>query len=268
MLDLCPVCLGERRPCFRATLLARYDVEYFLCERCGLLQTESPYWLADAYERAITDEGTGLATRNIEIARKLACLLYFCFDRGGLYLDMAGGYGMLTRLMRDTGFDFYWSDQYCQTLFDRGFRLMHVKPLFTAVTAFEVLEHIVDPLRTVQEWMNEVQASALIFSTELYWGQQPPQPGTWDYYALSTVQHISFYNRRTLQALAGKLSLCLCSTGTLHILSRQRISPVLFNLLTSRLSHLLAPFIRRAMHPKTLDDSRLISTRRLSLGSR
>jgi hypothetical protein len=261
------VCAAQRRHCFRATLLGRYEIDYFLCDCCGLLQTESPYWLAEAYEQVITDEDTGLVARNIEIARKLACVLYFCFDRRGRYLDMAGGYGMLTRLMRDTGFDYYWSDQYCENLFARGFERMRIEPPFTAITAFEVLEHVVDPLRTVQEWLHEAQAPVLIFSTELYQGSQPPQPGTWDYYALSTGQHISFYSLRTLQVLAQRLSLHLCSVSNLHMMSRQRISPRLFRLLTSRLSHLLFMFIRRRMPSRTLADSCLAGAERLSHSS-
>jgi hypothetical protein len=46
--------------------------------------------------------------RNISIAKKLAGILYFMDKRRGRgkYLDVAGGHGMLTRIMRDYGFDF------------------------------------------------------------------------------------------------------------------------------------------------------------------
>ena len=64
---------------------------------------------------------TGLVMRNLDIAKKLATLLYFGFDPRARYVDVAGGYGMLTRLMRDDGFDFHWDDKFCANLLARGF---------------------------------------------------------------------------------------------------------------------------------------------------
>src|SRR6516164_9052625 len=95
----CPICSRRRRELFQAKLLRKYEVHYFLCETCGLIQTEQPYWLDEAYSRAIADADTGLVSRNLEIAKKLAGLLYFCLDPNAQYLEAAGGYGLLTRLM-------------------------------------------------------------------------------------------------------------------------------------------------------------------------
>jgi len=80
-----------------------------------------PYWLDEAYGDAISVLDTGLIQRNLHIAERLAPLLYFLFDHKAPYLDVAGGYGMLVRLMRDIGFDFYWSDKYCRNLFAECF---------------------------------------------------------------------------------------------------------------------------------------------------
>ena len=101
MGTLCTLCKNDRKPVFTATVLGRHEVAYFFCDHCGLLQTESPYWLDEAYSSAIAHADTGLVLRNQAIARRLASLLYFCFDRNGTYTDAAGGYGLLTRLMRD-----------------------------------------------------------------------------------------------------------------------------------------------------------------------
>src|SRR5215831_18976233 len=64
----CPICGCPRQARFRALLLKRHDVQYFFCERCGLLQTEEPYWLSDAYASVIADADTGLVSRNLTIA--------------------------------------------------------------------------------------------------------------------------------------------------------------------------------------------------------
>ena len=102
----CTVCGVSMTSAFNAKVLDKYDVHYQQCSGCGLLQTEEPYWLDEAYSNAIAVADTGLVMRNFSIASKLVVLLYLAFEKRGAYLDIAGGYGMLTRLMRDYGFDY------------------------------------------------------------------------------------------------------------------------------------------------------------------
>ena len=109
-VPLCPVCNSTRKPAFKARILGKYDVGYHWCECCGLLQTEPPYWLEEAYRDAIVSIDTDIVARNLWCARRVACLLYFQFGSKERYLDVAGGYGLLTRILRDFGFDYYWSD--------------------------------------------------------------------------------------------------------------------------------------------------------------
>lgn len=100
-------------PVFSAQVLGKYPADFERCASCGFLRIVNPHWLEEAYSGAIAATDTGLVARNIDVARKLAVFLYFVLPgRGaGRFLDVAGGYGMLTRLMRDYGFDFYWSDK-------------------------------------------------------------------------------------------------------------------------------------------------------------
>jgi hypothetical protein len=257
----CPICEGSRVRRFQATLLRKYDIDYLYCGRCGLLQTEPPYWLEEAYSSAIADEDTGLVWRNLHIAPKLACLLYFCFERRGRYLDVAGGYGLLTRLMRDIGFDYYWSDPYCPSLLAKGFERETTEPPFTVITAFEVLEHVYNPLETIQAWLQEAQTQTLIFSTQLYPGDLPPEPSAWYYYTLSTGQHISFYGRRTLSEMAKRLSLNFYSEHGLHMFSARPINRLAFRVLVSKISHLLHRYVKRKLQSKMFSDFQLISRR-------
>ncbi|MBK7438832.1 MAG: hypothetical protein IPK94_03535 [Saprospiraceae bacterium] len=52
--------------------------------------------------------------------------------------------------MRDYGFDYYWSDNYCQNLLARGFEAKQ-NEYFDAITAFELFEHILNPLEEVKK---------------------------------------------------------------------------------------------------------------------
>jgi hypothetical protein len=133
----CPICLTITKPAFAAKVLGKYEAAYNICGGCGYLYVINPHWLKEAYSSAISATDTGLVVRNILTASKIACFLYGVLgERGqGHFLDVAGGYGMLTRLMRDFGFDFYWDDKYCANLFARGFEYREGREACRAVTA-------------------------------------------------------------------------------------------------------------------------------------
>lgn len=253
MIKQCPICSSQQRFYFQETILRKYSVDYFYCDTCGLLQTEKPYWLNEAYQSAIASADTGLVQRNIVLSKLLSCTLFFLYDRKGKYLDIGGGYGVLTRLLRDIGFDMYWSDPYCENLFAQGFEVAETSPPFNAITAFEVLEHLYDPLNFLQTSMVETSASTIIFSTELFCNN-PPMPKDWHYYAFNTGQHISFYQYKTLKYVAKILSLSVFSRKNFHILTDQKIHPIAFRLITSRLLPVLALYVKKTMRSKTLID--------------
>lgn len=257
-MNRCPLCQSAREAVFRATVLRKYEVDYFYCDCCGLLQTEKPYWLEEAYGTAIADADTGLIARNQGIARKLSAILYFCFEKDGRYLDAAGGYGMLTRLMRDVGFDFYWHDEYCQNLFAKGFDADKLTGPVTAVTAFEVLEHVEDPVGFLKDCLDKYSTSSIILSTETFAGP-PPKPGSWWYYTPETGQHISFYQEKTLEFIARELSLHLYSMRNFHLLTDRPVSRRLFQMFTGRASWFGFAWALLRMPSRTFPDHEQIS---------
>ena len=253
-MQTCPICSKSMRGVFSAKLLNKYEVGYRQCTACGLLQTEKPYWLDEAYTNAIADADTGLVMRNSAISAKLAPLLYWGFRAKGAYLDVSGGYGMLTRLMRDYGFNYYWEDKFCQNVLARGFEADKAGQPFVALTAFEVLEHVHDPVTFIREKMREHNCQTLVFSTELYEGKSPPAKDWW-YYAFATGQHISFYQRKTLEEIAKRLGLNFYSWRGMHILTDQIVQKqTLLKMAMGRFALIFAILIRRKQGSLTLQD--------------
>lgn len=261
MTDPCPICQSPMREAFRAQVLHRHEAIYDHCDGCGFLRARSPHWLDEAYSDAIAITDTGLMARNLSISRLLASLCNV-LERapGESYLDYAGGYGVLTRLMRDAGFDFHWSDPYCQNLLATGFEYDANSGPCRLVTAFEVLEHVEDPRVFVETALAAGGADTLVFTTELYTGS-PPRPADWWYYSFETGQHIAFYRHDTLVCLAEKLDMHFHSSNGLHILSREALPERRIDRALGRLGQLLAKFDRRRRSGLTMIDHDAMAAR-------
>lgn len=264
---LCPICGSSTKHLFTETVLSKYEAHYRECRQCRYLYAEDPHWLNEAYASAIASSDTGLIMRNISIAAKLSSVLYWGLNErgGGRYVDMAGGYGMLVRLMRDFGFDFYWEDKYCANLFAQGFeRKLDMGPC-TAVTAFEVLEHLTDPIRFIRNSLSSAQSDTIIFSTDLYTGE-PPRAGTWDYYSFATGQHIGFFHRKTLETIGEQLQLKFLSINGIHMFCPALAHTHFIKLLTGRLMNKISlSLIKHQLVSKTLNDSQKM-LEKISLG--
>lgn len=227
----CPVCDGVPEPCFSARVLRRHEVEFFLCRACGLLRSEEPYWLEEAYRTPLAEADTWAVARTLAASRRLAAVLTAFFDPGAAYLDLAAGSGMLVRRMRDQGFDFYWDDPHAENLFARGFERREAPGAFEVVTAFEVLEHLYDPVPFLEAALAASRTGTLVFSTQLYQGE-PPAPDAWPYYAFPWGQHVAFYRRDTLARLAARLGVRYLGRRDLHVFTRQPLSATRFRLAT------------------------------------
>ncbi len=217
---ICRLCHSPTETAFSRPLMLKYTISYFKCTACGSLQTETPYWLNEAYSKKKEQFDTGKVSRtliNFFILRSFLNIIGIrSADRCA---DFGGGTGLFTRLMRDIGFNFYSYDKYgsgefcadyCWEKFDKSAKL---------VTIFECAEHFENP---DIEWDTIFSSSSdyILGSTELYSNQN----ADWNYLAPETGQHIFFYSDAAIAHLASKRGWQAYTVGSYFLLSRIPLS--------------------------------------------
>ena len=161
----CKLCGDPSEQVFRGRILKKYDVDYYRCPKCDFIQTEQPYWLEEAYSSAICEQDLGPVNRAVCGSRIVESVIAAAaFDPNGKFIDWGGGYGLLTRLMRDRGYDYYWRDLYCTNLFAKQFVANEVET-YELMTSFEVFEHLVQPMHEIATMLKFSQN--ILFTTEV-----------------------------------------------------------------------------------------------------
>ena len=243
----CPISGDEMDFIFQKKVLGRYDVKYYKCQKCGLIQTEKAYWLDKAYENAITALDLGLASRNYFNRLRLEPLLWYLFDRNSKYVDIGGGYGLLTRLMRDIGFDFLSYDIYCENIFAKSYE-PNAGQKYDALFAFEVFEHIEEPFIFLKENLEKYGAKTIVFSTLTFKENIPAED--WWYYNFDIGQHVSLYQEQSIREMANKVGLTYYPlSDELHIITDRKINPIFLmlyrNKTLNKVLRLFTRFFRR-----------------------
>ncbi|MGC1781921.1 MAG: class I SAM-dependent methyltransferase [Acidobacteriaceae bacterium] len=238
---ICGICKSESENFGQALLLEKYQVQYFRCPRCGFIQTEKPYWLAEAYTEALAAADVGVMQRNLQTSTVTAAAISLLFPAAKKFLDYGGGHGTFVRLMRDRGFNFLWQDLYAKNIHARTFE--HVADTrYDLVTAFELLEHLPDPFEGI------AQAFALsdnVLTTTLLIPDPPPIPPNWWYYAVRSGQHVSFYTPAALAKLARHFDRHVLSSGWFHLFTRKPVSAIRLRMATGSRTGALVNRVRR-----------------------
>jgi hypothetical protein len=227
----CKICGSPAKQLFNKKVLAKYSVNYYQCTNCNFIQTDEPYWLNEAYSNAITATDIGLINRNVYFTEICTALLRLCgFDAKKKYLDYGGGYGIYVRMMRDKGFNFYWTDEYCENLYAKKFSadISKQNKEYELVTAFEVFEHLANPVKEIEKILR--YSDSILFSTQLVNSADTALENWW-YIAPEHGQHVAFYDIKTLHYIGAKYGLNVYSNNaTLHLLTPKKLSSFKFKL--------------------------------------
>jgi hypothetical protein len=199
-------------------VLLKYDVGYQQCDQCGSVQTDPPYWLDEAYEIPGVHIDVGIASRTIQMWIVITALLErIGFAPEAPALDFGAASGLLCRLMRDSGYNFYAYDRYSRPFFVNYFTRDDISSLNPRlITAIEVFEHLPNPAEAISQLLR-ANADILLFSTWLADGQADD----WSYFVPECGQHVFFYSERGLRAFADRLGYDLQIGWPLHVFLRR-----------------------------------------------
>lgn len=204
--------------------MRKHRVQYFRCEVCGFIQTEEPYWLEEAYSSAITKQDVGIMQRNLVNCELTSAVLSLLFPEAKTLVDYGAGHGVLVRMMRDRGFRFSWLDRYASNDYARGFEYTEGSKA-DFVTAFEVLEHLPDP---IQDLAGLMDVSDNVFVSTCLVPEPVPSLSDWWYFSPATGQHVAFYTRQALEVIAARFGRKLLSRGSYHLFTKEPKSELLF----------------------------------------
>ena len=207
----CRLCGAPAQYRFSLQVLQKHKVAYFECESCHSLQTETPYWVSEAYASNLAILDTGAAQRNL--ANLAAIYIVTRILPLKDVLDYGGGDGLLCRLLRDYEINCFVNDKYATATYARAF----ANPNFThpgILLAFEVFEHFENPQADL-EILFKTNPDILITSTGIFTGQN----ASWWYLTPETGQHLFFYSKNALEMIARRygFKLIFCSNYILFV---------------------------------------------------
>jgi hypothetical protein len=254
--EACRVCGAKCAYLWTGELIGQ-AVRYFECPACGYVQTETPSWLDRAYAESINLTDTGIMARNLQNVDIVLATLLATGGLHGRVVDLAGGYGVLVRLLRDIGVEALWSDLHTGNLLARGFEFDEHRPgTLSLVTAFEALEHFADPAMELERMF--AFSGNVLCSTELTPSPTPAHDEWW-YYGREHGQHVGFFRLSTLEFIARKHGRHLVSDGRLYHLFSDRPVSRRYWMLLRRSRSALRWMAARRLHSRTWSDHQQLS---------
>jgi len=211
--DPCRLCGAKTQRLFSLVVLESHQIAYLECAGCGSLQTESPYWLKEAYEHNLAVLDTGAAQRNLANQAASFAIARLLGLRD--VLDFGGGDGLLCRLLRDCGVNCYVNDKYAPP----SYAIAYTRPDFarpSLLLAFEVFEHFANPSSELKD-VFESGAEAILASTVAYDGEG----SDWWYLTPESGQHVFFYSRSAMGSIARTYGYELVTQGNYWLFARR-----------------------------------------------
>ena len=222
--ERCRCCLGETSY-FSSAGVLDFIATYSICSKCSSVQAGNPVWIERAHSKAISNLDTGLVSRCLSASRLTATLLFLEGRKAAKGIDWGGGTGLLTRFLRDQGFQVRSYDKYAKAEHAEGFEatLEEAEEAATFITSVECFEHLVNPIDAYKKVTSKKEY--FIFTTEII-DTPPPDPAEkmWWYFVPESGQHITFASKQGLDEFRKIVGFDhYVRFGSLHVMSRAQL---------------------------------------------
>lgn len=223
-IQRCRCCLGKTTY-FSSAKVLDFITTYSICSKCLSVQVDNPVWIERAHSKAISNLDTGLVSRCLSTSRLTSTLLFLEGKNAAAGIDWGGGTGLLTRLLRDQGFQVRSYDKYATAEHAQGFEvsLEEAEEAATFITSIECFEHLINPIDAYRFVTSKKEY--FFFTTEVI-DTPPPDPAynEWWYFVPESGQHITFASKQGLGEFQKILGFdYFVSFGSLHVMSRSRL---------------------------------------------
>lgn len=216
---VCPICGNPAVPVLDYPVWGGHSAKLRKCPSCTFLFVADPTWLKASFSAELNRLDVGSVDRSLLVSTFVRGLLGRWSRRASWkVLDVGGGDGLLTRVLRDHGVDCRWTDPYCEPVYDVGPSVDDLMRFDLAIMG-EVALHLEDPIAAFTEVLRT--ADRLLFTAVV-----PPDSITADWWYLmpSTGQHVAFYPLSAIEEIARRLGVSWCSDGRFfHLLSKKPI---------------------------------------------
>jgi hypothetical protein len=222
--ERCRCCMGKTSY-FSSAEILNFIATYSICSNCFSVQADNPVWIEQAHSKAISNLDTGLVSRCLSASRLISTLLFLEDKKAAKGIDWGGGTGLLTRLLRDQGYQVRSYDKYAKAEHAEGFEasLEEAEEAATFTTSIECFEHLVNPIVAFKDVT--AKKEYFIFTIETI-DTPPPDPAekSWWYFVPESGQHITFASKKGLDEFRKILEFDhYAGFGSLHVMSRSRL---------------------------------------------
>ena len=202
----CLICDSNCSLAVTTEVLGMHTCNYFKCDSCSFIFAENPHWLERSFSEIQSDLDIGAVDR-VSISSKLIEVFLRSVPIRGRCIDFGGGYGVLTRIMRDKGFDYFNFDPYTKPILSKRYSVDSIERA-DFYSLIEVSLHFTNPISELREISAK---TPLILMTAVV----PPEnlDSSWWYLSPDTGQHVAIYSIKTLEFIAADLGMNLLTDG-------------------------------------------------------
>jgi hypothetical protein len=225
----CPICKSQVVDFSTFTVRGEVSAEYKRCKTCKFIHAENPSWLEGSFTDALNSLDIGSVDRCNIVADFVEVLVNSLKVNHPKVLDWGGGYGLLTRILRDRGVRCSHYDPYTEPLFAENI-VLQSDARFDLIVLSEVMLHITDPVSTLTELLK--LSDNIMFTAVI---APPDVRPDWWYFMPDTGQHVAIFSQQTIPELGAALKVnTLSDNQFFHLVAKDHPSVLTRLLFTKR----------------------------------